>query len=248
MLAETVRMGFDREQLVESIRSRAQNKATVTYYLMCDNRRPGHGQYLRSELSEAQGTLAPQPTSSSHVAGLPASAPVAAPQQRLMAERRWRLGVHARGHPSALMAELYRLLQSQGICWKKMAPYNLKCRKAVRLPPMRSSSMSDDAVPDDDGLVGDTHMDLGGGSPHSQPAGAGGKHAEPHLSGLQLHEKGGGGVGANEGNEPGELVLKFECQMYKSRDDEYLIDMQRLSGDAFVFMETVTRILTEMRV
>eukprot|EP00955_Chlamydomonas_euryale_P115816 366380-Chlamydomonas_euryale.AAC.5 len=235
-----------------------------------------------------------------------------------------------------------------------MAPYNLKCRKAVRLPPMRSSSMSDDAVPDgpclmiaaavpapkqtapayrcclhllplsdrrkparrctDDGLVGDTHMDLGGGSPHSQPAGAGGKHAEPHLSGLQLHEKvcgssarqlrhaqlscslrrvlgcawehaaasgecwdvrgnmrqpqesvgmcmgtcgstiprlewlgGGGGVGANEGNEPGELVLKFECQMYKSRDDEYLIDMQRLSGDAFVFMETVTRILTEMR-
>eukprot|EP00955_Chlamydomonas_euryale_P115815 366380-Chlamydomonas_euryale.AAC.4 len=111
MLAETVRMGFDREQLVESIRSRAQNKATVTYYLMCDNRRPGHGQYLRSELSEAQGTLAPQPTSSSHVAGLPASAPVAAPQQRLMAERRWRLGVHARGHPSALMAELYRLLQ-----------------------------------------------------------------------------------------------------------------------------------------
>ncbi len=33
------------------------------------------------------------------------------PQQRLVAERRWRLGVHARGHPSALMAELYRVLQ-----------------------------------------------------------------------------------------------------------------------------------------
>jgi hypothetical protein len=33
------------------------------------------------------------------------------PQQRLVAERKWRLGWHARGHPSALMAELYRVLQ-----------------------------------------------------------------------------------------------------------------------------------------
>jgi len=37
----------------DSIRNRTQNKATVTYYLLCDNRRkmPSSG-YLRSELSE----------------------------------------------------------------------------------------------------------------------------------------------------------------------------------------------------
>jgi len=33
------------------------------------------------------------------------------PQQRVLAERRWRLGVAARGNPSALMTELYRVLQ-----------------------------------------------------------------------------------------------------------------------------------------
>lgn len=33
------------------------------------------------------------------------------PQQRLLAERKWRLGLAVRGHPSALMAELYRVLQ-----------------------------------------------------------------------------------------------------------------------------------------
>lgn len=32
------------------------------------------------------------------------------PQQRLLAERKWRLGLHMRGHPSAIMAELYRVL------------------------------------------------------------------------------------------------------------------------------------------
>ena len=33
------------------------------------------------------------------------------PAQRLVAERRWRLGVHSRGHPSAIVAELLRALQ-----------------------------------------------------------------------------------------------------------------------------------------
>lgn len=38
MVGEVVRLGFDREFVLDSIRARAQNKATVTYYLMCDNR------------------------------------------------------------------------------------------------------------------------------------------------------------------------------------------------------------------
>jgi len=33
------------------------------------------------------------------------------PQQRLLAERKWRLGWHLKGHPSTLMTELYRVLQ-----------------------------------------------------------------------------------------------------------------------------------------
>lgn len=38
MVNEVVRLGFDRDMLLDSIKNRAQNKATVTYYLMCDNR------------------------------------------------------------------------------------------------------------------------------------------------------------------------------------------------------------------
>ncbi len=58
MVNEAVRLGFDRDMLVDSIRGRCQNKATVTYYLMCDNRKqlPSSG-YLRSELSETAPPL-----------------------------------------------------------------------------------------------------------------------------------------------------------------------------------------------
>lgn len=35
---QVVRLGFDRAKLVESIRTRQQNEATVTYWLLLDNR------------------------------------------------------------------------------------------------------------------------------------------------------------------------------------------------------------------
>lgn len=38
MVAEVIRLGFERSVLVDSIKARVQNKATVAYYLMCDNR------------------------------------------------------------------------------------------------------------------------------------------------------------------------------------------------------------------
>jgi hypothetical protein len=52
-----------------------------------------------------------------------------APQQRVVAERRWRLGVHSRGHPHRIIDELLRALVYHTVAYKKMAPYNFKCRK-----------------------------------------------------------------------------------------------------------------------
>jgi 5'-AMP-activated protein kinase catalytic alpha subunit len=139
-----VRLGFDREHLVNSIRTRQQNKATVTYWLLLDNRRrmPSSG-YLSAALSEAAPAPAHhgpsgQPQQQQQQHGYSGSYNAARvqhgghghghggagsggaadghglPQQRLVAERKWRLGWHAKGHPSALMAELYRVLQVRG--------------------------------------------------------------------------------------------------------------------------------------
>ena len=47
------------------------------------------------------------------------------PAQRLVAERRWRLGVHSRGHPSAVVAELLRALQVRAAL--KSAQLGLVC-------------------------------------------------------------------------------------------------------------------------
>ena len=53
----------------------------------------------------------------------------AAGGQRLVAERRWRLGVHSRGHPHRIIEDLLRALHALSVGYKKVAPYNYKCRK-----------------------------------------------------------------------------------------------------------------------
>ena len=74
------------------------------------------------------------------------------------------------------------------------------------------------------------------------------------LQQLHLHGPSSGTLSNNAGGAGGldevaadEVVLKFECQMYKSRDDEYLIDIQRLNGDVFIFLEAVSKIVVDMR-
>ena len=51
--------------------------------------------------------------------------------KRLVAERRWRLAMHSQSHPSTIMRDVLACLQHNQVSWKKQAPYNLKCRKAI---------------------------------------------------------------------------------------------------------------------
>ncbi|KAF8390188.1 hypothetical protein HHK36_024710 [Tetracentron sinense] len=53
ILQEVVKMGYDRNQLVESLRNRLQNEATVAYYLLLDNRFRVSSGYLGAEFQES---------------------------------------------------------------------------------------------------------------------------------------------------------------------------------------------------
>ncbi|KAG2283812.1 hypothetical protein Bca52824_055032 [Brassica carinata] len=52
IVQEVVNMGFGRNQVMESLRNRVQNDATVTYYLLLDNRFRVSSGYLESEFQE----------------------------------------------------------------------------------------------------------------------------------------------------------------------------------------------------
>ncbi|XP_031499222.1 SNF1-related protein kinase catalytic subunit alpha KIN10-like [Nymphaea colorata] len=60
ILQEVVNMGFDRSQLIESLRNRAQNEATVAYYLLLDNRFRVSSGYLGEEFRETMSWARPR--------------------------------------------------------------------------------------------------------------------------------------------------------------------------------------------
>jgi len=288
MVNEVVRLGFEKEALIESISARLQNKATVTYYLLVDNRRGVHNSsYLREALNEGihshgsgpggggsglahlgpggvqhpaqqqqhhhplQGPMGGSSSSSSG-AGAPGSH---LPQQRLVAERKWRLGSHLKGHPSALMAELYRAMAVHSIQWKKLGPYNLKCRKVVSVKPSHLNRMSEDGIAPDVFLIraghgngasssggsGQDDMQQDGkpiiGVPGAPAGNSVGRHGSGSVSTASLAADG----------QSVEYLIKFEMQMYKMRDEEYAIDVQRLEGELLIFMDVCGRLLGEIR-
>eukprot|EP00891_Asterochloris_glomerata_P001387 jgi/Astpho2/1387/Aster-06242 len=207
MVDEVVRLGFTRSHIVSSLKSRVQNKASVAYYLVSDNRRrmPSSA-YLRAEMTEAwDNMMQHNAAGTTHESMLP--------QQRMVAERRWRLAMQSRGHPSHVMAEVYRCLKSNSVHWKKLGPYNLKCRKSIGL------------TEDEDGdMENEGQQDMDASSPRSIEDGLPVSH---------------------------ERVLKFEVQLYKAtlpavREGEYMLDIQRLQGEVFLFMDLCGSLLATL--
>lgn len=194
-LEQVVKMGFDRNAVVDALRRQIRNKATVAYYLILDNRRQVASGYLGADFDEATAAVAMH--DGNHTAGpmgarRPSAVAAAMMQQRIVAQQTWALGLQTRLHPSETMVELLRVLALYGITWKKAGPYNIKARMELPAPS------------------GPTAPPL--------PPGA----TEPR-------------------------VLKFELQLYRMKEERYILDMQRLEGDLMSFMDVCGRLLAELR-
>jgi 5'-AMP-activated protein kinase catalytic alpha subunit len=261
IIRDVVRLGFTRDFVVDSLRARQQNKASVAYYLMADNRRrmPSSA-YLKEEMTEATDPgLAAFP---SGVMATSRSNTSLQPAPRLVVERRWRLGLCSRAHPSSIMQELYRTLQYCGVFWKKNGPYNLKCRAVLHLTPPADGGSGEGgggAAPNGQAgasgqLTRDHSDDSMGVAMEASPAAAGQQQQGALAAALaaedaRMAEAAAAVVGSGGSDSAGSLEreVKFEAQLYKMRDGEYALDFQRLSGDLFLFMDTCSSLLSVLR-
>ncbi|PWA50376.1 SNF1-like kinase [Artemisia annua] len=209
ILLEVVKMGFDRDTLIESLRNRVQNEGTVAYYLLLDNRFRNSSGYLGAEFqkpmdgfnrNEAFASVMPQrPTTFMDYQGI---------NLRSQVERKWALGLQSRAHPREIMTEVLKALQELNVCWKKIGHYNMKCRW----------------VPgNQQGMINDTMQ-------------------SNHYFGDELT------IVENDGAMSSPNVVKFEVQLYKTREDKYLLDLQRIQGPQFLFLDLCAAFLAQLRV
>ncbi|BBN06438.1 5'-AMP-activated protein kinase, catalytic alpha subunit [Marchantia polymorpha subsp. ruderalis] len=251
ILLEVVRMGFDKIQLCDSLRNRLQNKATVAYYLMLDNRRRISNGYLGADFHEgreSQGShmdaMVPSPMGRPAAPRFPPGAvnrhlSPSNLQGRVVAERKWALGLQSRAAPREIMMEVLKALHELEICWKKLGHYSVKCRWVPPHPagasqacrsnsdsPMVSGSLS--SLPNSPMLASST----------LQPGGELERNAS--TEGSEETEDSQGGEEQN--------VVKFEVQLYKVREEKYLLDLQRVEGPYLLFLDLCASFLTELRI
>ncbi|XP_076954373.1 SNF1-related protein kinase catalytic subunit alpha KIN10-like [Bidens hawaiensis] len=214
ILKEVVKMGFDRDGLVESLRSRVQNEGTVAYYLLLDNWLRNSKSYLGAEFQKpVEGYNRNYPNEA-------ATSPIAQRATGFIdyqginmgqVERKWALGLQSRAHPREIMTEVLKALQELNVCWKKIGHYNMKCR----WDPMHKEGPTNDNGMQSSHYFGDESTNIV-------------QHADVIATSLN--------------------VVKFEVQLYKTREEKYLFDLQRVNGPQFLFLELCAAFLAQLRV
>ena len=225
-LEMVVNLGFEREHVVDALRHQLRNKATVAYFLLLDNRRNLFGGYLGAEFEAGElqvGVDAALQGAGGKGAAVgprrPSQVQAHLMQQRLVAEQRWMLGSTTTMAPAEVMSEIFRVLREMNIQWKKLGPYNLKCLCKIAAAAAASNAGVD--------------VNIGGGD-HEMDTGEG--------------EGGGDGEGPWGAPEQGkEMQVKFEIQVYKMKDDRYMIDFQRMDGGVMSCMDMAAAVSRQLR-
>ncbi|KAK7394459.1 hypothetical protein VNO78_14987 [Psophocarpus tetragonolobus] len=217
ILQEVVKMGFDRNQLVESLRNRIQNEGTVAYYLLLDNRFRVSSGYLGAEFQETMDSCFNQMHHSevaSSVVGhrFPGymEYPGVGSRPQFPVERKWALGLQSRAHPREIMTEVLKALQELNVCWKKIGHYNMKCRWVAGIPGHHEGMVNNNV--------------------HSN-----------HYFGDDSNIIENDAISTSN-------VVKFEVQLYKTREEKYLLDLQRVQGPQFLFLDLCAAFLAQLRV
>ncbi|KAH0853546.1 hypothetical protein HID58_093105, partial [Brassica napus] len=213
IVQEVVNMGFDRNQVMESLRNRVQNDATVTYYLLLDNRFRVPSGYLESEFQETTDSGS-NPMRSAEAAASPVGHWVPSPmdqyglggRSQVPSDRKWALGLQSQAHPREIMNEVLKALQELNVCWKKIGHYNMKCRWV--------------------------------------PCFADGLNTRDNN---QLHFGDDSSIIEDDCAMTSPTVIKFELQLYKAREEKYLLDIQRVNGPQFLFLDLCAAFLTKLR-
>ena len=224
-LEMVVNLGFEREHVVDALRHQLRNKATVAYFLLLDNRRNLFGGYLGAEFEAGELQVGVDAALQARRQGRPwargrlSQVQAHLMQQRLVAEQRWMLGSTTTMAPAEVMSEIFRVLREMNIQWKKLGPYNLKCLCKIAAAAAASNAGVD--------------VNIGGGD-HEMDTGEGD----------------GGGDGEGPGGAPEqrkEMQVKFEIQVYKMKDDRYMIDFQRMDGGVMSCMDMAAAVSRQLR-
>ena len=173
--------------------------------------------------------------------------------------RRWYLGIQSKKDPAHVMSEVYRALSALNCEWMQMSSYRIKCRwrpNMARNSPHSGgfftsisgrSSMGSGMNSD---IVNETDVEM---SMAEDNGGVNASHSA--IPDENVTTKGKMTVITANSETPVEIpdlsvadyAVKISLSLYKVQQSIYLLDFQKMTGDAFSFMTLCSNIITELK-
>ena len=182
---------------------------------------------------------------SPHVVQMQSSIPgnigMIAQHQHGRRNRRWYLGIQSKKDPAHVMTEVYKALMALGCEWLQLSSYRIKCRWRPNMP--RESLRRQFSMPMAGGELPENAWDTGGGG-SDMNIDDDGKEDEYDTKTKC--------IGTNDAIAVPDLSTKEYCikiglTLYKVQQSIYLLDFQKMTGDAFSFMTLCANIITELK-
>lgn len=183
---------------------------------------------------------------------IPGNVGMIAQHQQGRRNRRWYLGIQSKKDPAHVMTEVYKALMALGCDWLQLSSYRIKCRWRPQsgrtmnrslIQPMAggetvSAAWNHNPQGNKQG-VSDIFIDRGGHNANNPEFGTGCRMKV--ISGDDGHF-----VQVPNLNTP-EYCIKIGLTLYKVQQNIYLLDFQKMTGDAFSFMTLCANIITELK-
>lgn len=180
---------------------------------------------------------------SAHVVQMQSSIPgnigMIAQHQHGRRNRRWYLGIQSKKDPAHVMTEVYKALMALGCEWLQLSSYRIKCRwrpnvSRETLRRQMALPMAGGATPDqafDDGGNDDMNIDEDEKEPCESKTTCLGTIEDVPVPDLSTKD----------------YCIKVGLTLYKVQQSIYLLDFQKMTGDAFSFMTLCANIITELK-
>uniref|UniRef100_A0A7S2PPV1 non-specific serine/threonine protein kinase n=1 Tax=Leptocylindrus danicus TaxID=163516 RepID=A0A7S2PPV1_9STRA len=185
--------------------------------------------------------------------------------------RRWYLGIQSKKDPAHVMSEVYKALLALGCEWMQMSSYRIKCRWRPNVST-RDAAAAGYSPHGHFSRHAHPHGGHNVSNDASIPGGGGGVGSAGHASAdveMSMADDGSQAVRASSNNgklgkmavisgSDGALMeipdlcvadytVKIGLSLYKVQQSIYLLDFQKMTGDAFSFMTLCSNIITELK-
>lgn len=208
---------------------------------------------------------------------IPGNVGMIAQHQHGRRNRRWYLGIQSKKDPAHVMTEVYKALMALGCEWLQLSSYRIKCRWRPNDPRgkgtvpllMRRQSAGNDNNATHSSMPFENPVPIAGGETPEAAWNRNNNKSSPmddcdmmgeenNTDSNNVPLQGHGGMMRVISGDDGRLVpvpalctpdycIKIGLTLYKVQQNIYLLDFQKMTGDAFSFMTLCANIITELK-